>query len=392
MKCPGSVRLSAGLPNISSEHAIEGTRAHALAELSLNDGADDPVTFLGMTLEGGIVTEEMVDHVRTFVDHCRFLREMCGPANVWVERRFNLAAFNPPAPMFGTADFVAYDALSKTLHVVDLKYGQGVVVEVTGNPQLRYYALGAGISLDGTVSIERVVITIVQPRAAHIDGPIRSEEIDYLDLVGWSSELFAAAAETTKPDAPLVAGDHCRWCLARAQCPERREHALAVAQQEFSVIEPAKPFTPPVPELIPDEQFFAMMSQLDVLDDWSKSMRARANAMLEEGKDVPGFKLVERRANRKWSDADTAMRVLTLNGNTDDEIFEPRTLKSPAQIEKLLGKKLFSTTVAEHVTKKSSGVTMVSADDARPAVQRLAAGDEFGILPSSTTSQPDGRE
>jgi hypothetical protein len=292
--------------------------------------------------------------------------------------------------MFGTADFVAYTPLTKTLHVVDLKYGQGVVVEVKGNPQLRYYALGASIA-HPELDIETVQITIVQPRVSHVDGPIRHEMIDYLDLIGWSSELFAAAQRTTEPDAPLNAGSHCRWCPARAQCPERQEHALAVAQQEFSVIEPARPFTPPAPQLIPDEQFFTMLGQLDVLDDWMRAMRERANDMLNRGEEVPGFKLVARRATRQWVDPVTVAQDLLAAGNTDDEIYEPRDLKSPAQIEKLIGKKKFKTELADAVFKKSSGLTMVPASDARPAVERTD-GSEFGILPAATTTPTEGRD
>lgn len=339
----------------------------------------------------------MVDHVRTFVDYCRsILRPQQNhqrPGGEWIERRFNLAALNPPAPMFGTADFVAYDAAEQTLHVVDLKYGQGVVVEVTGNPQLRYYALGAALSFEQEVPapiIRTVKITIVQPRVSHVDGPIRSEEVDFLDLIGWTGELLEAARKTQEPDAPLVAGDHCRWCPARAQCPERREHALAVAQQEFSVIEPAQEFTPPVPALIPDDQFFGMLSKLHVLDDWSRAMWERAEQMLQRGEEVPGFKLVERRATRKWVDPVSATEALKAAGNVDDEIFEPRDLKSPAQIEKLLGKKTFKNTMADNVIKKSSGLTMVSETDARPAVSRTD-GSEFGILQAAST-EPEGRD
>lgn len=386
MKCPGSVRLSAGLPNPSSIHAQEGTRAHALAELSLTSGFD-PLHHLDATLEGGVVTEEMVDHVRVFVDYCRSISRTAH----WVEKLFSLADLNPPAPMYGTADFVAYDRDTRTLHVVDLKYGQGVV-EVNGNPQLRYYALGAAMSMPAGTQVDTVHITIVQPRVAHSDGPIRTEVIDFLDLIGWTQTLLDAADATKKPDAPLVAGDHCRWCLAKAQCPERREFALAVAQQEFSVVEPAKPFTPPAPALIPDEQFVSMLGQLDVLDDWVKAMRARGEQMLLRGEEVLGFKLVARRANRNWADATTTANALRVMGNTDDEIFEPRDLKSPAQIEKLVGKKKFKDFLATEVIKKSSGLTMVAASDARPAVNVLTAGDEFGILPASTNTQPDGRE
>lgn len=387
--CPGSINLASGLPNTTSVHAEEGTRAHAVAELSLRQQID-PSYFVGHNIEGGEVTEEMVEHVRTYVDYCQKLRAMPG-VEVWVERAFDLSALHPPAEMYGTSDFVAYDRLHRTLYVVDLKFGQGVVVEVIDNPQLRYYGLGALLSLPEGTPVDKVVITVVQPRVGHVDGYIRSEEIDVIDLLGWSSELLAAARATQEPDAPLVAGSHCRWCKAKAVCPERREHALAVAQQEFSVIEPAKPFTPPAPERIPDEQFFTMLGQLHVLEDWTKAMWERAQGMLDRGEEVPGFKLVERRATRKWVDEGQTAQDLEEQHLLEDEIYEPRRLKGPAQIEKLLGKKKFKNTMAGSVIKKSSGLTMVSDIDARPAVIRTD-GSEFGILPASTNTEPEGRD
>lgn len=381
--CPGSIRLATGLPDNVSRYAEEGTRAHALAELSLRDQID-PAYFLGAKLEDGEVTEDMVDAVRVYVDHCQRIRAMPG-VEVWIERPFTLASLNPPAVMFGTSDFVAYDRLHRKLYVVDLKFGAGVVVEVVDNPQLRYYGLGGLLSLPPDTPVDMVVITVVQPRVGHPEGFVRSEEIDVIDLLGWSSDLMAAARRTQEPDAPLVAGSHCRFCKAKAVCPEIREHALAVAQQEFGVIEAPAPFTPPAPERIPDDQFFEMLNKLHVLDDWSAAMWDRAQAMLNEGKEVPGFKLVERRATRKWIDEGEVAKTLRVTGNLDEEIFEPRKLKSPAQIEKIVGKKEFKNTMAGSVIKKSSGLTMVSDTDARPAVSRTD-GSEFGILPASTTS------
>jgi hypothetical protein len=122
-----------------------------------------------------------------------------------------------------------------------------------------------------------------------------------------------------------------------------------------------------------------------------KSMRARANAMLDAGQEVPGFKLVERRANRAWTDEAETIARLHAQGFERDDIGDWE-LKSPAQIEKLLGKKAFKNTMADTVIKKSSGLKMVPESDAAPAVNRLAASNEFGILPASTTTKPDGRE
>lgn len=380
MKCPGSVRLSKGIPNISSSFAQEGTRAHAVAELSLTKNVD-PETFVGMTLEGGVVDEEMADFVRVFTNHCNRLRGLPGVQS-WVEKRFNLAALNPPAPMFGTGDFVAYDPAIYELYVDDLKYGQGVVVEVEDNPQLLYYALGGALSMPVGTRIDKVTVTIVQPRGAHSDGPIRSFTIDYLELLAFAGELLTFAKATTLPDAPLSAGSHCRFCPASGACPEQRNRAQLAAQSDFSA-----EFVPPVPSVIPDEQYFAMLGQLHILDDWMKAMRARAQGMLDRGDTVPGFKLVAKRAQRKWNDSEAVSAWLLSRGNTADEIYEPADLKSPAQIEKLVGKKNLP---ADYVNKVSSGLSMVSDTDPRPAVV-LTLGHEFSVL-ALNAPQPEGRE
>lgn len=383
MNCPGSVRLSAGIPNTSSEFAQEGTAAHALAELSLRNSCD-PDVYVGTTLEGVEVSEDMADFVRIFVEYCRrqvldaqpfAASSPTADGYYWIERKFNLAQLNPPTSMFGTADFVIYDERTRTLEVVDLKYGAGVVVEVKGNPQLRYYALGAALSLQG-LPIEQVKITIVQPRVTHPDGIIRSEVLDYLEIVGFAGDLLDAARRTQTPDAPLKAGDHCRWCLARGVCPEQKSQALAVAQAEFGGLEEVMP---PIPELIPDDQFAEMMQKLPILDDWIKAMRARALAELESGKEVAGLKLVAKRANRKWKDEEETAQWLRGKGNVDEEIYEMK-LKSPAKIEKLVGKKNLPEDLWE---KQSSGYTMVAAHDARPAVQ-VTRGEEFDLLPAGT--------
>jgi hypothetical protein len=382
MACPGSIRLSREVARpTTTSFAQEGTRAHAVAELCLSKGVE-PDIYEGMDIEGGIVDANMVEFVRVFVGRCRALQQEC--SHFWIERKFNLAALNPPGPMYGTADHVAYDTVARTLYVDDLKYGQGVLVEVKGNKQLRYYALGAALSLDpAQYPIDKVVITITQPRIGHPDGVIRSEEVAYLELIEFAAELMAAARATLAPDAALAAGDHCRFCPASGVCPEQRNRALAVAESEFDVVAP-EPFTPPSPETIPVEQFSAMLGHLHILESWSSAMWTRALQMLERGEDVPGFKLVAKRATRKWNDTDTVEQVLVAEGYKPDEIFEPRKIKSPAQIEKLMKKKPFAEALGAAVSKESSGYKIAAASDPAPAIQLLSVGEEFALLPPAT--------
>jgi len=374
MACPGSVRLTADLPDTTSVHAEEGTAAHALAEVCLTKRRP-AADYVGMEIEGWTVTDEMAEFVQGYVDECERLRAFCDP--VFVEARFTLASLHPPAPMFGTADFVAYDPATRTLYVRDLKYGQGVVVEAVGNPQLRYYALGALLS-DGVrgLAIDAIDLGIVQPRAAHALGPVRTEVLPLDELLLFTQDLLAAARATTAPDAPLVAGKHCRWCKANGRCPEQHRAAQALAQVEFTAVAPE----PPKPELMTPAMLGDVLTKLPILEDWIKAVKAHAQGLLERGQDVPGMKLVAKRATRKWRDPEEAAQHLLALGESPDDLFV-RELKSVAQVEKLVGKKHLPTQL---VVQQSSGVVMVPSHDPRPA---LAMGDEFAAIPAATTRQ-----
>jgi hypothetical protein len=384
MSCPGSVNLARQVPvqdSGSNIFAQEGTNAHTLGELCLREKRS-PDFYLGSQFYGFVVSEEMVEHVGTYVAHCRelALQVMAHSGGaVWIEHKFNLNSLNPPEPMFGTGDFCAYDAQTQTLYVVDLKYGQGVVVEVLGNKQTRYYALGCALSPEiKGLPITDVVMTIVQPRAGHADGPIRSETISFLELLEFASTLLFAAKKTQEPNAPLVPGSHCRFCPASGVCPAQRDQAMVLAQMDFGVETPS---VPPAPETMPIEVVLDMLPKLHVLEDWIAAMRAHVRGKLERGEDVPGWKLVEKRAQRKW--ADTAAVEKYLAGKYDaDAVYEPRDLKSVAQIEKVVGKKPFAASpLAALVVKQSSGLKMAPASDPSPAVV-VTAGSEFLALPA----------
>lgn len=367
--CPGSVRLSRGRDNISSEYAQEGTAAHALGELALRNGPG-PEVFVGTTLEGVEVTEEMADFVRVYVDYCQAQKGRF--ISTWIERSFNLGALNPPGPMFGTADFTAYDPILRRLHVTDLKYGQGVLVQVKGNIQLRYYALGALLSLPKGTIVDEIEITVVQPRMLHPDGVIRSETITLAELIEFSIELLDAARATQAPDAPLHAGAHCKFCPASGACPELVKHAQEVAQIEFGVVD-----LPPAPETLPIALRSEILAKLPVLEQWIKDMKSDAYRRLLAGEDVPGFKLVQKRNTRFWLDEKETEQYLRAEGRETEEIFDLK-LKSPAQVEKLVGKKNLP---KDLVGSKSSGHTMAPVHDVRAAVS-VDSGDEFFALAS----------
>lgn len=380
MNCPGSVNLSRGQPNYETEHSRAGTVAHHVAQMCLEKVVDADV-YLDTTIDGIDVDEEMTEAVQVFVDYCRSL---CGgridalTPYYWVEQKFSLAALNPPGPMFGTADFVSYDPASKTLHVVDLKYGKGVLVEAKGNPQLRYYGLGAVLAVGGGKEIEHVQLTIVQPRAFHPEGVVRHDNIDYLDLLDFADDLVAAAKRTLEPDAPLVPGKHCRFCPAASICPAQRERVQSLTQMSFEVDEPAPP---PPPEMLPVPVLARILSNTVVIEAWLKAAKAHGQRLLEEGSVSPealGMKLVPRRANRQWSaDERTVGAWLESEGYAKAREMYEQKRKSVAQVEKMVGKKNFP---AEFAVKPDTGYTMVPMSDKREGVL-LAPQDVFPALP-----------
>lgn len=365
MNCPGSIKMSRGIPSRTSVYADEGTAAHELAETCLRRLRDEDVNPTPETRElvKQYYTPEMAEHVEGYVNHIKSLLE--GADLCWLERRVSLARLNPPVPMDGTADCILVQ--NRALHVIDLKYGQGVPVEVENNPQLKMYGAAALLELNGKYPVDRVVLTIVQPRAPHPSGPIRSVEISPIDLVDFAWELIDAAKATLADAAPLKAGKHCRWCLALPQCPEARKTALIVAQDEFGAIGDTDV------RLLTRPQVGALLYQFELVDAWMSSIRGFAQSELEAGREIPGMKLVERAPRRKWKDPAAAEEWARKRVRVRDA-YTPRELKSVAQLEKVVGRKKIPTDLIESV---SSGLAMVEVDDPRPAVLMLGGGAEF---------------
>lgn len=383
--CPGSVALIKTVPEAPpSTYAIEGTAVHTMIELCQTRGVD-PITMLDETIaveeEAGNetimfpvkVSENMVAGAQVFLD---YVRGELGPnlSKQWVEKKFSLERIGLP-DAYGTADFAGYEPAIKRLHVVDYKNGSGVLVEAFENEQLMYYALGAALDLDpGEFPIDDVRITVVQPNVGHQDGLVRHFDLSYLDLLGFANELRVKAAATRDPNAPLVAGSHCRFCPASGICPAQRDAAQKVAMVEFADMPLDQP---PAPSTLPDSVIFEMLPQLPLLQAWIKAMYGNVEARLLRGEEVPGYKLVARRANRSWKDEAALVAWAKADGLDDDELYTKK-VRSPAQIEKVVGKKNLP---ADLTQKISTGYTMVAATDPRPAAE-ISPGAEFALLPA----------
>lgn len=370
-ECPGSVRESAGMPNTESEAAKAGTYAHEVAADKLK-GKDYPAN----------ISEEMRTALNMYVNHlhARWKSFPRNNENKWfVERKFNLQKIYPN--LFGTADSVMYDASTKTLYVDDLKYGSGLLVEAEGNVQLRYYGLGAW--MDCKLDVETVVLTIVQPRYGRgTDEPITSETLGILELMDFAGDLREFAEATTKPDAPLKSGDHCRFCPANQIEPGTTTLKCPLLKQEVaSAVDKAFSTSMDDVQNMPTETLGELLSKLDSVERWCKTVREHAYSQAKKGVKVPGYKLVAKRASRYWIASDKALAAIQMSfvDNVASACMTDPELKSPAQVEAVLGKgqKGF---IESLCTKISTGDVLVTEDDNRPAVTGRSASDMFDEL------------
>lgn len=392
MNCPGSVRMSEGIPDKPTIYSATGTAGHEVAARVLAS-EDDADVWLGQKFQLAEfivdIDEDMVDAIQAYVNYVCERRDLLD-ADLLIEQTFSLKVLDPPDDMFGTADTVLVIAGGRYLEIVDLKLGVGVVVDPEENAQLMYYALGALITLHHQLTERplKIKATIVQPRAYHPDGAVRTFEFTYEQLVEFKNELFARAGKTQDPNAPLATGSWCRFCPAQAVCPAQRQHAVTLAQTEFDDL-PAVDIPPP--DKLTLDQVVQALEKGYIIEDWLRAVRLHAQTLLEAGEVVPGWKLVERRATRKWTDPDDTAEIArwALEQGIDSPFHDPK-VKSPAQMEtaikKLLprGQKNTAPAVLEEsglVSKVSSGNTIAPTKDARPELPSTR--DEFESLPDS---------
>ena len=374
IECPGSIALTEGIEEEDSVYAREGSFAHAVAAHCLAKCVDLD-SMIGKTIadvsededELSKLTEfevdpEMVVHLQTYLDAVEHALMETPGADLMVERKVFLVGLRDD--IGGTADAIVHTPKTNTLDIFDLKYGQGVLVDVVNNSQLRTYGLASLLSFPKFRDVTHVNMHIVQPR--HHLGGHTIEEMTVEELVAWGNEVIKPGAERTEMEnAPLHAGDWCRFCDAKPQCPELRDMSLERTQELFQDMEtllPAK--TPPKPELLSNKEIGVALKAFPIIEQWMKAVREHAYKLANSGKEIPGQKLVQKTGYRKWDnelEAQDALEMLLPEGESP---FAPSKLVTPAQAEKLLPKaRRGIVKVLAHTPK--TGTVLVSDSDKR---------------------------
>lgn len=369
MNCPGSVRATSNIPQgPSSKYAELGTAAHTLGEWSLEKDVD-PVEFKGevITTEEGnsfVVDNDMIEAVRVYYTTVKEAALKAGlkVSDIKLEERFNLEWLHKG--MFGTND-ASFAVPFGDLYIFDYKHGAGVSVDAIDNTQMVYYAIGASYDVERGEwhDYENIHMTIVQPRAYHEDGEVRTWTITMDELKEWAKKLKVAAIATEAKDAPLVPSDDaCRWCVAAAHCPAVHAKAMEVARVDFSPIVP-EGHTDIVDQLT-IEQCVQVVNHKNLLKKFVEACEWRLeHTILREGKPVEGMKIVRGRGSRDWVDSNDAQRILSQNFSMTD-IMEMK-LKSPAKLEKIVGKNI----VKELIYKREGDLKVALSSDKRKEVK-----------------------
>lgn len=368
MACPGSVAFCKDAPDTAGPEAAFGTYAHAVAAHALPRGlsaadairhVDRPEGVPELTDTDEAALDVYLDGVRAvmFTDGAR-LQELR------VEHKVQFGGVTMPR-VFGTADALVLAVATRTLHVFDLKFGQGVFVDADA-AQLRIYALGALVEFAG-LGFDAIALHVVQPRCAQ-GRPWRTVTIPRADLLAWAENVLVPAVKAAQaPDAPLVATDEgCRWCPRKTECPKLREHLHEVAVRLFDdpVAETPVPKAPDVAGLSPADMG-KLLGLFDRVEDYIKAVRARAFDAARNGHHVPGWKLVAKRGLRRWKDETAAVFALREAGIGAHEA--PKVI-SPAKAEKALGKARAKDIVTPLVEVPTTGVSLVPESDDRPAI------------------------
>lgn len=353
--CPGSIAATKDMPRTTSQYAAEGTLAHQLAyEIltrqstyeQLENRVGETVMVEDFEIE---ITEEMCEVILIYL---RAIETKITPgAVVEYEKQMSLAHLHPEMDMM-TGDCVIYEPF-KTLTVIDLKYGKGVSVSAQENKQLMMYALAAYQNAD----ISEVTLVIVQPRVA--GEAVKESTLTHTDLQTFGEELKLKAYEAMLPGASRYAGTWCKFCPAMATCPAARQRVQDIIVHDFDDPKP----TLPKPNTMGLVQIQKILDAASYVKDWLAECESYAKQCILDGVKVPGYKLINKLGNRRWVSEEIVRGEL--EGQFGDKIFTEPKLKSPAQMEKLVGKGKL-----EGLTERPSGPALVPED---------AKGEEYTV-------------
>lgn len=358
LNCSGSVKAEEEFQDKGSSFAQEGTAAHELSERCLSERIC-PDKFLNETIEGVVVTADMVEHVAGYI---AYVQSFSGEH--FYEQEVDFSPWVHEG--FGTSDAIVVEG--SVCHIIDLKYGKGVEVSAEQNTQGMLYALGVyndfGYMFD---SIETFVIHIYQPRLHNYD----TWSISLKDLLKWGEWVKLRADEALSKDAPRTAGEkQCQWCKAKATCPALADFTQNLIMSEFDDLDDM-----PNPDRLTNSQLKQALEAKSLIVGWLDAVEKHVTGILLEGGKFKGFKLVEGRSLRRWKDEQSAANAL-LSIKPEDEIYT-RKLISPSQAEKLLGKK-DKLLIQNEIIKPNGKPTLAPESDKRPPIGDVS--DCFDII------------
>jgi len=352
MACTKSPDLESNFPNTTSSFAEEGTLAHAICEdmLRLEHNQITEKQYekqMKSHRKSQYYNEEMLQYCQDYVDFVNL--SACEPgAFIFIEQRLDMTNYVPEG--FGTGDALVIWPWMKKLKFFDLKYGKGVKVSALNNTQLKLYALGALNDYGHIFEIEEIEVNIFQPR---LDGS-STWNISVADLLEWAeAELKPRALLAWNGEGEYKAGEHCRFCKAKAQCRALAEYNLSLAEMAFKD-----------PDLLEMDEIADVLSKEDLFKNWIEAVKGYAYAQAVEGEKIPGYKLVHGKSTRVYSDPLKVEEVLKKNGHTD--IYTKPALVGITELSKRIGKVNFANVVEPLLIKPDGKATLVVESDKRP--------------------------
>lgn len=353
LACPPSAKLCASIPDQASEYAQQGTDCHELCaylvEKALGRDVPDPtesLTYYDAEMQN--CAEEYRNYV---LEQIEAAKEFCKDPQVMIEQRLDFSRWVENG--FGTGDCVI--VADEVLQIIDYKHGLGVLVsagddEHGGNSQMMCYALGALEVFGDIYDINQIKMTIFQPRRENISTYTISRD----DLLKWADEVLAPTAQLAYVGkGEFKAGDHCQFCKVKATCRKRAEYNLELAKYDFEM-----------PATLDNTEIAAILEKVDEMISWGNDIKEYALKQAQSGVHFEGWKVVEGRSNRKYTDEKAvAFKV-------KDAGFDPyeKKLLGVTAMSTLLGKKKFEELLGELIYKPPGKPALVPESDKRPAM------------------------
>ena len=375
--CTASPRFEEQFTGETSVYAEEGTLAHSICEAYVEKQFKliTPQKFgakLAKAKKNPLYSDEMLQTAERYAEYLndtamQYLEE----PHVVVEAKVDLSNYVPDG--FGTCDCIMIG--DELLQITDYKHGKGVAVSADHNPQMMLYALGA-LKLYQPVfgdKIKRVCMAICQPR---LSESVSEYTLTVEDLFAWGEAIKPVARKAYDGTGDFVPGEHCRFCRGKAQCSARASYFTAFS--EFTGAQIQGRMTPEdvtkfeleadcgadVPQILTDAQIAKLLSDAEGIVAWYKDLQDYAYQVLLDGKDMPGWKLVEGRSVRAFTDPDKAIELLLAAGY-DEALIYDRKPKTLSALEKLVGKKAFGELLSSVIEKPRGKATLARESDKR---------------------------